>query len=161
MSLARLAHGVVASVTIGGESSPRVELSPAAAMLLDRLWAKHGPLMFHQSGGCCDGSAPMCYPAGEFLTGDADVLLGELDLGPDADGPRVAPFWMSAEQFAYWRHTYPPCTRKLAALWCGNADISTGRRVLRIPACRLFAVSARGGWTVVRDGRLQLDGTHD
>jgi len=106
MSLARLAHGVVASVTIGGESSPRVELSPAAAMLLDRLWAKHGPLMFHQSGGCCDGSAPMCYPAGEFLTGDADVLLGELDLGPDADGPRVAPFWMSAEQFAYWRHTY-------------------------------------------------------
>ena len=63
--------------------------------------------MFHQSGGCCDGSAPMCYPAGEFLTSDADVLLGELDLGPDAEGgPRVAPFWMSAEQFGYWRHTY-------------------------------------------------------
>ncbi|GAA4376395.1 DUF779 domain-containing protein [Agromyces bauzanensis] len=98
---------VVASVTVAGEASPRVELSPAAGALLARLWAQHGPLMFHQSGGCCDGSAPMCYPAGDFVTSDADVLLGELDLGPDASGePRIAPFWMSAEQFAYWRHTY-------------------------------------------------------
>ena len=107
MSIDELARRVVGTVTVAGESSPRVELSPAAAALLDRLWRRHGPLMFHQSGGCCDGSAPMCYPAGEFLTSDADVLLGELDLGPDAEGgPRVAPFWMSTEQFAYWRHTY-------------------------------------------------------
>ena len=108
MSADELARRIVGSVTVAGEASPRVELSPAAAALLDRLWHRHGPLMFHQSGGCCDGSSPMCYPAGEFLTSDADVLLGELDLGPDAEGgPRVAPFWMSAEQFAYWRHTYP------------------------------------------------------
>ena len=107
MSLDRLSRTVIASVTIGGEVSPRVELAPAATDLLDRLWTRHGPLMFHQSGGCCDGSSPMCYPAGEFLTSDADVLLGELDLGPGADAsPRVVPFWMSAEQFAYWRHTY-------------------------------------------------------
>ena len=108
MTLERIAgHPVVASITIAGESSPRVELSPVASGLLARLWAQHGPLMFHQSGGCCDGSAPMCYPAGDFVTSAADVLLGELDLGPDDDGaPRIAPFWMSAEQFGYWRHTY-------------------------------------------------------
>ncbi|GAA1775588.1 DUF779 domain-containing protein [Agromyces lapidis] len=117
MSLERFADGVVGRVVIAGETSPRVELSPAAATLLERLWEAHGPLMFHQSGGCCDGSAPMCYPAGEFLTSGADVLLGELDLGRGAAGPdaswtgseaatRVVPFWMSAEQFAYWRHTH-------------------------------------------------------
>jgi uncharacterized protein len=84
-----------------------VELSPAATQLLGRLWREHGALMFHQSGGCCDGSAPMCYPADEFVTSDADVLLGELDLGADADGlVRIIPFWMSTEQFRYWRHTY-------------------------------------------------------
>ena len=107
MSIDELARRIVGSVTVAGEASPRVELSPAATALLVRLWQRHGPLMFHQSGGCCDGSAPMCYPAGEFLTSDADVLLGELDLGGDAEGgPRVAPFWMSTEQFGYWRHTY-------------------------------------------------------
>ncbi|MGW9631409.1 DUF779 domain-containing protein [Agromyces sp. NPDC055520] len=104
MSLERIAGRVVASITIAGEASPRVELSPAAADLLDRLWLKHGPLMFHQSGGCCDGSSPMCYPAGEFITSDADVLLGELAFDPALE--RVVPFWMSAEQFAYWRHTH-------------------------------------------------------
>lgn len=107
MSLERFADGVVGRVVIAGESSSRVELSPAAATLLDRLWSMHGPLLFHQSGGCCDGSSPMCYPAGEFVTSEADVLLGELELGRDASGSaRVAGFWMSAEQFAYWRHTH-------------------------------------------------------
>jgi uncharacterized protein len=107
MSLEQVTGRVVASITIEGDASPRVELTPAASGLLARLWSQHGPLMFHQSGGCCDGSAPMCYPAGDFLTSDADVLLGELDLGIGPDGePRVAPFWMSAEQFAYWRHTH-------------------------------------------------------
>ncbi|KQM83950.1 DUF779 domain-containing protein [Agromyces sp. Leaf222] len=101
---------IVASITVAGERMPRVELSPAASDLLVMLWGRYGPLMFHQSGGCCDGSSPMCYPAGDFITSDADVLLGELDLGAvDAGGsgePRVVPFWMSTEQFAYWRHTY-------------------------------------------------------
>ena len=53
--------------------------------------------MFHQSGGCCDGSAPMCYPRGEFLIGDQDVLLGEIG---------GQPFYMGAAQFEYWRHTH-------------------------------------------------------
>ena len=68
----------------------------AAAALMDTLAAKHGPLMFHQSGGCCDGSSPMCYPLGDFLVGDGDVLLATLG---------DAPFYMSRSQFEYWKHT--------------------------------------------------------
>ena len=79
----------------------RVDVSPQAAAMISRLIARHGPVMFHQSGGCCDGSSPMCYPAGEFLTGDADVRLGDLDI----DGTPV-PVWMSKNQFAYWKHTH-------------------------------------------------------
>jgi hypothetical protein len=59
--------------------------------------------MFHQSGGCCDGSSPMCYPDGEFLTGEADILLGEL---PVPGLGRPVPFWMSRSQYAYWKHTH-------------------------------------------------------
>ncbi|WP_104166533.1 DUF779 domain-containing protein [Arthrobacter sp. SX1312] len=102
---------VEASVTIPGETISRVALTGAAVELLDKLWLIHGPLMFHQSGGCCDGSSPMCYPAGEFITAEADVLLGVLDIsaGPRADAggePRLIEFWMSREQFEYWRHTH-------------------------------------------------------
>ncbi|MFJ9037274.1 DUF779 domain-containing protein [Streptomyces sp. NPDC102406] len=82
--------------------APRVELTPAAAELVRRLSETHGPLMFHQSGGCCDGSAPMCYPAGGFRTGDADILLGELAVAGVAE---PVPFWMSRNQYALWSHT--------------------------------------------------------
>ncbi|HEU4360889.1 MAG TPA: DUF779 domain-containing protein [Mycobacterium sp.] len=78
----------------------RVLVTAAAADLLVRLTHRHGPLMFHQSGGCCDGSAPMCYPDGDFIVGDRDVLLGVLDVG-DA-GVAV---WISEPQFAAWKHT--------------------------------------------------------
>ncbi|WP_418960649.1 DUF779 domain-containing protein [Streptomyces tritici] len=81
---------------------PRVELTPAAAALLWRLRQQHGPLMFHQSGGCCDGSAPMCYPDGDFRTGDSDVLLASLAVPGVAE--RV-PFWMSRAQHEVWAHT--------------------------------------------------------
>ncbi len=84
------------------QGPPRVAVTPAAADLLRSLTAKHGPLMFHQSGGCCDGSSPMCYPDGEFLLGDADVHLGDLDVGLD----RAIPVWMSKAQFEYWSHTH-------------------------------------------------------
>jgi uncharacterized protein (DUF779 family) len=80
----------------------RVAITPAAADMVRRLQADHGPVMFHQSGGCCDGSAPMCYPRGDLLTGDADVHLGDLDVG---EGEPVG-VWMSREQFAYWSHTH-------------------------------------------------------
>lgn len=74
----------------------RVEVTPEAENMIERLKAKHGPLMFHQSGGCCDGSAPMCYPAGEFKIGGRDVRLGRI-AGCD--------FYIGAAQFEYWRHT--------------------------------------------------------
>jgi len=81
---------------------PQVDLTDEAAELLRRLVADHGPLMFHQSGGCCDGSAPMCFPAGEFATGDCDVRVGELIV----TGIDAVPFWMSTSQYAYWKHTH-------------------------------------------------------
>ena len=80
------------------ESGPatRVDATPRALEFIERLRAKHGPLMFHQSGGCCDGSSPMCYPLGDFMLGSSDVKLGEIG---------GAPFYMSESQFAYWQHT--------------------------------------------------------
>ena len=84
------------------DATARVDVTPAAAEMIRRLRAENGPLMFHQSGGCCDGSSPMCFPLGDFLTGDADQFLGELDAGT----PEPVPVWMSKEQFAYWRHTH-------------------------------------------------------
>jgi len=94
-----------AAVTLPGEDFSRVALTAASIELLKKLWKQHGPLMFHQSGGCCDGSSPMCYPAGEFVIGDSDVLLGRFELGDD--GPRQPlEFWMSREQFNYWSHTH-------------------------------------------------------
>lgn len=74
----------------------RVIATEAAIDLIRTVRARHGPVMFHQSGGCCDGSAPMCYPEGELLIGDHDVLMGEID---------GAPFYMSSAQFEYWKHT--------------------------------------------------------
>lgn len=74
----------------------RVIATEATLQLIERLKETHGPLMFHQSGGCCDGSAPMCYAEGDLLVGDNDVLLGEIG---------GCPFYMSAAQFEYWQHT--------------------------------------------------------
>jgi uncharacterized protein len=85
------------------EIHTRVDLTEEAADLLRRLTVRHGPLMFHQSGGCCDGSSPMCYPDGDFITGDADIHLGDLKV----DGvDKVIPFWMSVAQYEYWKHTH-------------------------------------------------------
>jgi hypothetical protein len=78
---------------------PGVVITAAAAELLARLQERHGPVMYHQSGGCCDGSSPMCYPRGDFLVGDRDVLLGVLDIG---DG---VPVWISGPQYQAWKHT--------------------------------------------------------
>ena len=74
----------------------RVLMTDAAVDLLGRLRDRHGAVMFHQSGGCCDGSSPMCYPQGEFIVGDGDVLLGEVD---------GVPVWISGPQFQVWKHT--------------------------------------------------------
>jgi uncharacterized protein (DUF779 family) len=95
---------------VEGETESRLAFTPAAIELIEQLWNMHGPLMFHQSGGCCDGSAPMCYQEGEFRTGGQDVLLGTLELPPlegaVESAPREIGFWMSAEQFGVWAHTH-------------------------------------------------------
>src|ERR1700679_1403790 len=74
----------------------QVITTPAAVELMGTLEDKHGELMFHQSGGCCDGSSPMCYPRGELLVGDSDVLMGTWG---------GTPFYVSRRQFEYWKHT--------------------------------------------------------
>lgn len=79
----------------------RVIATDSALALMVVLREKHGPLMFFQSGGCCDGSSPLCYAQGEFQVGDDDVYLGDLD-GTPLDG---TPFYMGHAQFEYWRHT--------------------------------------------------------
>jgi hypothetical protein len=82
---------------------PRVDVTAEAAELLCKLTKINGPLMFHQSGGCCDGSSPMCYLKGEFRVGGSDVLLGELNID-GLDEPILV--WISAPQFEYWKHTH-------------------------------------------------------
>lgn len=89
-----------ATVSAPNSQGPaRALITSAAADLLAKLQGRHGALMFHQSGGCCDGSSPMCYPDGEFLVGDRDILLAVLDVG---DG---VPVWISGPQFEAWKHT--------------------------------------------------------
>lgn len=87
-----------------GAPPKRALITHAAAELLARLQGRHGALMFHQSGGCCDGSSPMCYPDGDFIVGDRDVLLALLDVGPDVQ-PDGVPVWISGPQFDAWKHT--------------------------------------------------------
>lgn len=74
----------------------RVEITEKAVEVVERLKAQHGALMFHQSGGCCDGSAPMCYPVGDFRVGPQDVHLGSI---------AGCEFYIGAAQFECWRHT--------------------------------------------------------
>ncbi len=99
----------------------RVVGTDAALQMIEELRDRHGPLMFFQSGGCCDGSTPMCFPAGEFSLSDTDVYLGNL---------AGAPFYMGLEQFAYWEHT-----QLIIDVVAGNGgmfslDNGTGRRFL-------------------------------
>lgn len=74
----------------------RVLVTPEASRLIGELKGRFGDLMFHQSGGCCDGSSPMCFEKGDFKVGGSDVKLGEID---------GCEFWMSKDQFEYWQHT--------------------------------------------------------
>ena len=75
----------------------RISSKEAANKLIDELIRAHGELMFHQSGGCCDGSAPMCFPKGEFYLGNSDIEVGVVN---------GVHFYMSASQFEYWEHTH-------------------------------------------------------
>ena len=106
----------MATETVGADLPAAAEIAyppqqvittAAAVALIEKLRAKHGPLMFHQSGGCCDGSSPMCFPLGEFQTGDSDVQLATIE---------GAPFFMSKPQFEYWKHTQLITDAEIAAL---------------------------------------------
>jgi uncharacterized protein (DUF779 family) len=99
----------------------RVTATDAALEMIATLRQQHGPILFFQSGGCCDGSSPMCYPVGEFDISDTDVYLGNLN---------GAPFYMGLEQFEYWEHT-----QLIIDVVAGNGgmfslDNGTGRRFL-------------------------------
>lgn len=104
---------------------PRIVATPAALALIQQIESDHGPLMFHQSGGCCDGSSPMCYPKGDFIIGASDVWLGQV-AGYN--------FYMSADQFAYWEHTHL------------TLDVTPGRGAsfsLDIPYGKRFVIKSR------------------
>ena len=103
----------------------RIDSTPAAKALIAEIKADHGELMFHQSGGCCDGSAPMCFPKGEFRVGSSDVMLGSIE---------GSEFFMSADQFEYWQHTHL------------TIDVTEGRGAsfsLEIPYGKRFVVRSR------------------
>lgn len=113
----------------------KVVVTEEAAKVIQALKAIHGELMFHQSGGCCDGSAPMCFPAGELIIGDNDVLMGMIE---------DCPFYMSAFQYAHWQHTQL------------IIDVTKGRGAsfsLEIPLGLRFVTRSR----VFQDGEL-VDG---
>ncbi len=103
----------------------RVLITEEAEKVVEKLRAVHGPLMFHQSGGCCDGSQPMCFPRGEFLIGSSDVLLGEI---------AGCEFYMARDQYEYWKHTQL------------TVDITPGRGAsfsLEIPLGLRFIIRSR------------------
>ncbi|BCS30814.1 acetaldehyde dehydrogenase [Luteitalea sp. TBR-22] len=106
---------------------PRVTCTPAAEDLIRTLQAEHGPVLFHQSGGCCDGSSPMCYPQSDFIVGDRDVCLGTI-----AD----APFYMSPSQFEYWQHTQ--LIIDVVPGRGGMFSLENGREVRFLTRSRLF-----------------------
>lgn len=99
----------------------RVLATPAALDFIAELVARHGPVLFHQSGGCCDGSTPMCWPRADFIVGDTDVRLGEIG---------GAPFFMARSQFEYWRHTQLIIDVVPGMGGMFSLDNGTGRRFL-------------------------------
>ncbi|MGB3588313.1 MAG: DUF779 domain-containing protein [Tunicatimonas sp.] len=103
----------------------RVTITEEAEKIIDQLREEHGELMFHQSGGCCDGSSPMCFPKGELMLNETDVWLGEIH---DCE------FYMSQDQFEYWKHTQL------------TVDVVTGRGAsfsLEIPLGLRFVIKSR------------------
>lgn len=112
--------------------TPRVIATEEALAFIHYLKEKHGPLMFHQSGGCCDGSSPMCYPLGEFIVGDNDVLLGEIG---------GCPFYMSKAQFEYWQHTQLIIDTVPGRGGMFSLDSSEGKRFLT--RSRIFTADER------------------
>ncbi|REJ76090.1 MAG: DUF779 domain-containing protein [Acidobacteria bacterium] len=122
---------------------PRVKITKAAEEVVDELREKNGDLMFHQSGGCCDGSSPMCYPDGEFLVGSADVWLGEVH-GCD--------FYMAKDQFDYWKHTELTIDIVKGRGASFSLEIPLGVRF--VTKSRVFSVEETGNLVETRLGEM-------
>ena len=114
----------------------RVTATPAALALLDVITAEHGPVLFHQSGGCCDGSSPMCYPRGDFIVGDRDVALGVIG---------GATVYIGAAQFDLWRHTQ--LIIDVTPGRGGMFSLDNGREVRFITRSRLFSAEEQAALT--------------
>ncbi|GGB80818.1 hypothetical protein GCM10007424_21130 [Flavobacterium suaedae] len=99
----------------------RIDVTEKATDLINELKERHGELMFHQSGGCCDGSQPMCFPKGEFKIGGSDVCLGEIE---------GCEFWMSKDQFEYWKHTHLTLNAVQGRGASFSLEIPTGKRFI-------------------------------
>ena len=110
------------------DSVDQVIATRVAIDLIEKLRARHGPVLFHQSGGCCDGSSPMCYPVSDFIVGDRDVRLGEI---------AGAPFYISAPQFEYWKHTQ--LIIDVVAGQGGMFSLENGEGVRFLTRSRLFS----------------------
>lgn len=115
-------------MTAGSASVLRVTATPAALALIAELQAEYGAILFHQSGGCCDGSSPMCYPAGEFLIGDSDISLGEVG---------GAPVYIGAAQGEAWSHTQ--LILDVVPGRGGMFSLDNGREVRFLTRGRVFA----------------------
>ena len=148
-------RGVASAAPLYGSLPARIETTAAADDLLRKLTSIHGPLMFHQSGGCCDGSAPMCYTAGEFRVGGADVLLGELFIAEITEPIKV---WISLEQFEYWKHTH--ITIDVVPGRGGGFSLETPEGLRFIIRSRLFsdaeAMELLGKQVLLGDGQLKV-----
>jgi uncharacterized protein (DUF779 family) len=127
----------------------RVDFTESTRELLRTLYKRNGPLMFHQSGGCCDGSSPMCFPAGEFRTGGADVMLEEITVEGIAEPIR---FWMSMEQFEYWKHTH--LTIDVVPGRGGGFSLETTENKRFLTRSRMYTDAE---WALLKDAKV-LDG---
>src|SRR5579875_4202925 len=120
--------------------SDRVVITAAAAKLLGELMERHGPVMFHQSGGCCDGSSPMCYPDGEFIVGDRDVLVGLLD---------VKPGWVRGCRCGFpGRSLRRGSTPSSSSMWCRAAAAASAWKHRR--ACAFCPAAGRSATPKMR-----------
>ncbi len=119
----------------------KVLATPVAQALIERLRQQHGALLFHQSGGCCDGSSPMCYPQDDFIVGDRDVQLGEI---------AGAPFYMSPSQYEYWKHTQ--LIIDVVEGRGGMFSLENGQGVRFLTRSRLFTDEEIG--QLIKDGRF-------
>jgi uncharacterized protein len=124
----------------------RVLATEKACELIDRLRAEHGELMFHQSGGCCDGSQPMCFPKGEFRVGGSDVWMGNIH-GCD--------FFMNADQFEYWQHTQLTIDVTPGRGSSFSIEIPLGLRF--ITQSRMFTMEELADLQPVMDGEMYLN----